>query len=408
MNKISRSALALFLTASLAVSFAACAPANTDGDGDAAPSGSAEVSGTDTETPELPPNTFRLNRLPDIGKYSEKNEIYTRLSEKLIDTLDPRKDYGTLVPFVGSKKDYKIPGSNDDEDSFYFGEEMSYGKYGLCTLGGMIVLDAVYDGIYPVYDRYGETCGYYSAVRYYDVDAENYSQKAHTYLIKSDGSAVYDIGEYSLMNVSDDGYTVYEGDIMSGNHVTAMYFGFDGKLRASTPNTADDSDSFSSYGNIGEFAKNGLANVTYSEYNGDDNFDTAYYIDKDGNTVIEGFRDAMPFSDYGIAVGRYCVGEYGRGRHKVQKHRLRSHKLQGRVGSCSGIRLHRNKRKSLSRASQKGKRRLSCRHGGRIEDCGLDKSSCSVRGGQPLRRDLLRQGRRHSPLPEPPRRKLQV
>lgn len=42
---------------------------------------------------------------------------------------------------------------------------MSYGKYGLCTLGGMIVLDAVYDGIYPVYDRYGETCGYYSAVR---------------------------------------------------------------------------------------------------------------------------------------------------------------------------------------------------------------------------------------------------
>ena len=302
MNKISRSALALFLTASLAVSFAACAPANTDGDGDAAPSGSAEVSGTDTETPELPPNTFRLSRLPDIGKYSEKNEIYTRLSEKLIDTRDPRKDYGTLVPFVGSKKDYKIPGSNDDEDSFYFGEEMRYGKYGLCTLGGMIVLDAVYDEIYPVYDRYGETCGYYSAVRYYDVDAENQTRKTQTYLIKSDGSAVYDLGGYSLMNVSDEGYTVYKGDIMTGNHIVSMYFGFDGKLRASTPDTAEADDSFSSYGHIGYFAKNGLANVVYSEYNGDDSFDIAYYIDKDGNTVIEGFRDAMPFSDYGIAV----------------------------------------------------------------------------------------------------------
>lgn len=302
MNKISRSALALFLTASLAVSFAACAPVNTDGDGDAAPSGSAEVSGTDTETPELPPNTFRLNRLPDIGKYSEKNEIYTRLSEKLIDTLDPRKDYGTLVPFVGSKKDYKIPGSNDDEDSFYFGEEMSYGKYGLCTLGGMIVLDAVYDEIYPVYDRSGETCGYYSALKCYDVDAENQTRKTQTYLIKSDGSAVYDIGGYSLMNVSDEGYTVYNGDIMTGNHIVSMYFGFDGKLRASTPDTAEADGSSYSYGNIGYFAKNGLANVVYSEYNGDDSFDIAYYIDKDGNTVIEGLRDAMPFSDYGIAV----------------------------------------------------------------------------------------------------------
>lgn len=299
MKNLSRKATAIILTAALAAGLTACVPKSANGD-DEVNTATGSLSEADSESAELPPNTFMLNRLPSIGEYSGSDETYTRLSPERIPVLTPRADYGTLVPFVGSKLSGYFPDMEEDEDSFYYGDDMSMRKYGLCTEDGKIVLDALYDSIYPVTDFEGKSCGYYTATRNYDVNPDTLTSKTQTYLIKSDGSEVYNLGGYSLTSIVDGGYIAYSGDVQSGDRVSAKYIGFDGKVIAETP-TPDKSSQYS-FGSVGAFADNGLAAVTFSEYTNDTNKNSAYYIDKSGSTVLAGYNDALEFSKYGYAV----------------------------------------------------------------------------------------------------------
>lgn len=84
---------------------------------------------------------FMLDQLPDIGEYVD-DVIYTRRYPEFRDTLTPGEDYGKLIPYVGSFRDYHLV---DHETGQWTDARISVSQYGLMTTSGQIVVDAVFD-----------------------------------------------------------------------------------------------------------------------------------------------------------------------------------------------------------------------------------------------------------------------
>ena len=86
---------------------------------------------------------FMLEKLPEIGGYVD-DIIYKRRYSETRDTLTPGENYGKLIPFVGSFRDYHFV---DYETGEWEDETYSVSKYGLMTDKGEIIVDAVYDWV---------------------------------------------------------------------------------------------------------------------------------------------------------------------------------------------------------------------------------------------------------------------
>ncbi len=84
---------------------------------------------------------FMLEKLPEIGGYVD-DVICNRRYPEFRDTLTPGEDYGRLIPFIGSFRDYHTV---DYETGEWRDETHIIRKYGLMTDKGEIIVDAVYD-----------------------------------------------------------------------------------------------------------------------------------------------------------------------------------------------------------------------------------------------------------------------
>ena len=82
-----------------------------------------------------------------LTPYDPKSTMHSRLREGALTKLTPSADYGMLLPYTGSVVTLD-------------GGSMQAVKYGLVTTDGMVVTDAIYDGIARACD--------YSAYTYYD------------------------------------------------------------------------------------------------------------------------------------------------------------------------------------------------------------------------------------------------
>ena len=125
---------------------------------------------TDSQPLSLPQTTaedaspsayFALEKLPDIG--TRKQGVNNgRFFPEYRDTFEPRKDYGSIVPYIGSVFYYTSDpyGDPDDENSFSEFTLPQY-RYGLMTGDGRIVVDDVYVDLYFAEDI--GACGAYCA-----------------------------------------------------------------------------------------------------------------------------------------------------------------------------------------------------------------------------------------------------
>lgn len=94
------------------------------------------------------PLVFRLESLPDIGT-RKQGAVKGRFFPEYRDTFEPRDDYGSIVPYIGSVFYYTsnpYPGE-DEEDSYNAYTQPQY-RYGLMTGDGRIVVDDVYAEVY--------------------------------------------------------------------------------------------------------------------------------------------------------------------------------------------------------------------------------------------------------------------
>lgn len=214
---------------------------------------------------------FMLERLPDIGTYTDKNEVYGRWYKEYTDRLIPRTDYGELVPFLKSARDFTPAEIGNPEDEYLSEYTQTVCRYGLATTDGKIVVDAVYDWF-----DYHKLDNGKSIISMGCTSGENESAKG--FVAASDGSWVAETKDCYVNSVKEGRIVVWSRDQFVGDYegsdTRSLVYDYDGKLLFEKEGMVREySEGLASFISITD-----IGNYEY-RYNGE-------YIDKDGKTVI--------------------------------------------------------------------------------------------------------------------------
>lgn len=147
-----------------------------------------QADATQTEPQDV---SFQLESLPDIGSYSS-NTTVDRWYSTYQDYLTVRNDYGVLVPYIGAVQDY------GDSYQLKNGEPDTSFRYGLMTVNGKIVVDAVYKWVSTETAPNGDT--FYS-LSVYDqtsvpasqINEEELGERRSSFLIDIKGTKILEI-----------------------------------------------------------------------------------------------------------------------------------------------------------------------------------------------------------------------
>ncbi|MBQ2903956.1 MAG: hypothetical protein IJE48_06120 [Clostridia bacterium] len=107
------------------------------------PTSEAQTVTTEASTVQSGSDTpvFMLEKLPEIGEYVD-DIICKRRYAETHETLTPGENYGKLIPFVGTFRNYHLV---DYETGEWTDDTYSVSKMGIMTDKGEIIVDAVYD-----------------------------------------------------------------------------------------------------------------------------------------------------------------------------------------------------------------------------------------------------------------------
>ncbi len=218
----------------------------------------------------------------------------TRFNQDYTDTLTPSDKYGELLPFVGGYHTYKAT-VNEKEKS------VSVPLYGLCTLDGAVVVDAVYDAVkqHPK-DEGGFV---YELVK--GADGSD-ATKGTRQIAASDGSWVISVPKNTSFFRAGGERIIFERTkkVKKVVYTYHDFYDYKGKKKF-TFETALAENVNASY-TIGKFFE-GLApvNITVKEKKDDKTIETktAYYIDNTGKKHYEGLTLCEEFrAGYAVAV----------------------------------------------------------------------------------------------------------
>lgn len=227
--------------------------------------------------------------LPDIGSFSGK-QVKNYYNDEITNEFVPRDDYGTIIPFIGAKKEF----STEFDTEFPY----TYNLFGLCTQDGRIVMD-----INPEYERFeyrqtNDGFGYYVVYKAAPEDIASYYSSA-TCIIPDDGSWCI-----TLENANSS--------VKAENGVIAVRYGF-------TPNTI-----IYFYDYEGNFINKIEDYAVYINYSdglalvGD--VDNAYerkyfFINEEGERIIGPFENAYPFDGHGVT----CLTDFNGETYLIDK-----------------------------------------------------------------------------------------
>ena len=227
--------------------------------------------------------------------------VQTRFNADYTDELKPSTEYGELLPFVGGYHTYTAV-VNEKEKT------VSVPVYGLCTLKGSVVVDAVYDAVkqHPK-DEGGFV---YELIKGSDGTDP---LKGTRQIIASDGSWLIKVPKNSSFFRAGGERIIFERTkkVKKVVYTYHDFYDYKGK-RKFTFDTALAENQDVTY-DIGLFSE-GLApiNICTKEKKDDTTTEihTAYYIDNNGKKLHEGFIKCEPFRK-GYAVVQNEEGLYG-------------------------------------------------------------------------------------------------
>lgn len=259
------------------------------------PTETPEISTDATTVSENNAPVFMLEKLPDIGSYVS-DTVYSRRYPEKRETLTPGEDYGKLIPFVGTFKEYNFV---DYETGEWEEETYSFSKVGLMTTQGEIIVDAVYD----YHDTYELDNGDYFIIleRYDDEFSESLICSSDgSWVINKDNCNLY----YPYENKDEDviiltDFSDIDWETETGS-VKLMVYDTSGNLLFEKENCSPAYQ--------GGYSEGYFAVSICENYFGDDSVDR--FIDIDGNIAFEDISPQSSFSN-GIAIAKNSDGEYG-------------------------------------------------------------------------------------------------
>ncbi|MBO5913482.1 MAG: WG repeat-containing protein [Clostridia bacterium] len=227
--------------------------------------------------------------------------IQQRFNKEYTDTLKASSKYGELIPFIGGYVTYS--GIVKEKE-----KTVSVPLYGLCTLKGEVVVDAVYD---VVKQHPKDEGGFvYELVKGSDGSDP---LKGTRQIAASDGSWIINVPKNSVFYRAGGERIIFERTkkVKKVVYTYHDFYDYKGKKKF-TFDTALAENMDATY-TIGKFSE-GLApvNITVKEKKDDEVTETktAYYIDKDGKKIIEKLTSCEEFrKGYAVAVNE--EGLYG-------------------------------------------------------------------------------------------------
>lgn len=257
-----------------------------------------------TETPANEPleaTKFGLKENVAAPEPIVQGTTQQRFNKEYTDTLKASTEYGELIPFVGGYITYN--GVVKEKE-----KSVSVPLYGLCTIKGEVVVDAVYD----VVKQHPKDEGGYVYELIKGSDGSD-TLKGTRQIAASDGSWIINIPKNSVFYRAGGERIIFERTkkVKKVVYTYHDFYDYKGKKKF-TFDTALAENIDATY-TIGKFS-DGLApvNVTVKEKKDDEVFETttAYYIDKDGKKIIEKLIACEEFrKGYAVAVNE--EGHYG-------------------------------------------------------------------------------------------------
>lgn len=295
MRKKAKKIAALMCAAAIISAFTGCTakePVSTPTDAQTSAEAQSEISTTAAQN-NAP--VFMLEKLPEIGDYVE-DIVYNRRYPETRETLTPGEDYGRLIPFVGSFRDYHFV---DYETGEWKEGTYSVSKYGLMTDRGEIVVDAVYDyvDIIPCTDG--------SYIIELSKNGESYDSRGASLACPSDGSWVIE-GTFYLYHaygaeVDDVIVAVDNSEVDWENSTGApktLLYDRNGKLLFEFENCSPRE--------YGSFKEGYLALEFYTDYQ---NYESeTRFIDRNGNLAFDGVQPNGNFENGRVPARKDGMG----------------------------------------------------------------------------------------------------
>lgn len=241
---------------------------------------------------QTPPNTFYIKGgLPDIGEFTGK--IQDRFYEEYTPYFIPSQEYGSIVPYIGSQKEYST--------SDGWGRQR-YFSYGFCTPEGKIVMDA-YDKIDYISSSTTKDgfSYYYMTIRQTSLSSFLAPDKA--LIIPESGAWCIEIDKGGYMSSAGNGIicvSMPQND--PENDTQIIIYDYSGKKIAV----------LSGYDSVGEYSCGLMPAFKWGGENS-----SAYYVDINGKKALGPYREAGSFNSAGVAAvtdmdgNRYLIDNYG-------------------------------------------------------------------------------------------------
>lgn len=290
MRKKAKKIAALMCAAAIISAFTGCTakePVSTPTDAHTSNTIQTEISSTAAQN-NAP--VFMLEELPEIGDYVE-DIVYKRRYPETRETLTPGEDYGRLIPFVGSFRDYHFV---DYETGEWKDGTYPVSKYGLMTDKGEIVVDAVYDYVDII------PCADGSYIIELSKNGEEFETVGERLICSSDGSWVKNGAEYVYYTheagVDDIFVVVDQSEIDWDNSTGApktIFYDKNGKKLFEFESCSPCDD--------GSFHNGYIALDFFSDYQ---NYECeTRFVDRNGNFAFDGVYPQGNFED-GIVIAR--------------------------------------------------------------------------------------------------------
>ncbi len=241
--------------------------------------------------------------LPEIGQFSGK-EHYSRFFSEYTTDFIPSDEYGKVIPFIGSTKEYYTPKMEQEEYSYTASSK--YNAFGFCTPDGKIVMDANDNINYVGHTVTDDGFGYYT---YSVMPEENENSILDdvylgqtTYFLPESGKWILELSRGSWAGVAGNGvitvmWVSEDNDELYPSPDCLRLYDYDGVLLSEIK--GEDSS--------GAEAKSSCGMLLVREYK--DGQNSARFIDINGETVLGPYESANSFMGKGIAT----VKEYGDG-----------------------------------------------------------------------------------------------
>ncbi len=247
---------------------------------------------------EVPP-FFELTSMPETVTAEAEISVCKRFNEAYTTSLTASEEYGELLPFVGGYHTYKSTEENSSRT-------VQNPVYGLCTVDGAVVVDAVYDCIkmHPK-DEGGFV---YELV----VGADGSDPMLGTrYIAASDGSWIFQVPKKCAFYRACGERIVFERKVTSKKikYTYYDYYDYKGKKKFTFDKAL--SDNLNAKYTVGKFSE-GFApvNITVTDPETKAVTKTAYYINNTGKQISSTFTYCDEFKN-GYAVVANTEGLYG-------------------------------------------------------------------------------------------------